>query len=335
MVTHELFTFAQRTGFLPAYSFLRRTFSGSQIAIMMYHRVSSIENNYLMSSLPTVTFERQIKYLKENFQLISLDKLSELLKGPEKLPRKAAAITFDDGYKDNFVYAYPILKKYNAPATIFLSTGYIDTDKLFWWDLSNYLVANSLSKRITLKGAGTFQLNSESEKHKTKMQIRKILKRLSEKEKCATISELSKVTGVGAPSGLGKDAILSWAEIKQMASAEITFGAHTVNHPILTNVDKEVCQYEIIQSKRDIEEKLGKPVTSFSYPDGAFNVEIRDIVKKAGFACATITNHFGLVDRGSNIFSLRRIAAFEDFNVFKGMLSGVAGDSIFLNHFVR
>ena len=286
-----------------------------------------------MSSLPTDTFERQIKFLHDNFQFISLDNLAKLLKGSEKLPRKAAVITFDDGYKDNFTYAYPILRKYHAPATIFLSTGYIDTGKLFWWDLSNYFVTNSLNKTITLKAIGTFPLNSESDKDKTKMLLRKILKGMSEEEKYAAICELSNATGVDIPNDLGKEVILSWDDIKEMANEEITFGAHTVNHPIFTNVTKEVCQYEIIQSKRDIEEKLGKPVTSFSYPNGEFNSEIRELVKKAGFECATITNPFGLVDKGSDIYSLRRIAAFQDFNVFKGMLSGIMGDFKFLNHF--
>ncbi len=316
---------AERIGFLPAYSFLRRMITGCQVAILTYHRVSSLESGFLLPPMPTDLFERQIEYLQENFQIVSLDKLSELLRASRKLPKKAVAITFDDGYKDNFVHAYPILKKYNALATFFLPTGYISTRRLFWWDLVNYCIMSSSANKIVVRGVGAFLLNSETNKVKTGIQIRKILKRMPEQEKSAAVKDLLRATGVDVPDDLGKDVILSWSEIKEMAREGMAFGAHTVNHYVLTKVPKGLCHDEIFQSKKDIEEMLGTS-TSFSYPNGACNIEIMSMVRKAGFTCAVKEHPYGLVGKRSNVFALRRIGASNDFLAFKGMLSGIIGD---------
>jgi peptidoglycan/xylan/chitin deacetylase (PgdA/CDA1 family) len=112
--------------------------------------------------------------------------------------------------------------------------------------------------------------------------------KITEKEKNQLIKELISKSGVNIPD-LGKELILSWEEVKEMSNSGITFGAHTVTHAILTKVPLAQARYEILQSKKEIEEKIGRPVSAFSYPYGGFedlNDEIINLLKESGFICA-------------------------------------------------
>jgi peptidoglycan/xylan/chitin deacetylase (PgdA/CDA1 family) len=325
MINRWLIASVDKTGFFSMYSFFRRILTGSQIVIIAYHRITSVESTS-PPSISSELFEKQISFLKKNFQLISLDSLSELLRTHERTPKKAAIITFDDGYKDVFINAYPILKKHDVSATIFLTTGYIDAPGMFWWEEVKNCIKNTSTNKISLRSIGELSLTSKLDKIRAERGIIDAMKAMTENEKTATLDELIVVSGVDSNYEIGKDMILSWADIKEMAKNGMTFGAHSVNHPILTKVPIEICRREMIQSKRDIEAILGIPVTSFAYPDGAYNKEIIAAAKESGFSCATTTNSWGLVGKRDNIFALRRIPAIEDFPVFRGLLSGIAGD---------
>lgn len=111
-----------------------------------------------------------------------------------------------------------------------------------------------------------------------------------------------------------------------MSKGGIVFGAHSVNHPILTNVSLELARDEIVESKRSLEKKLGKSVTSFSYPDGHFNVDIAKLVAGNGFTCAVSVGPGKLVNVTDNVYGLGRICPGEDYSKFKALISGLAGD---------
>jgi peptidoglycan/xylan/chitin deacetylase (PgdA/CDA1 family) len=330
MFVKKLIANAERAGFLSAYSYFRRRVTGHQIAIIMYHSVNQINKTFIIPSVTPDVFESQIQYLQSNFQLISLDKLSEMLKGSLKLPRKAVVVTLDDGYSDNFTYAYPILRKYGVPATVFVSSGYIDRFRVYWWDLVDYFVETYSANKVSLRGIGTLSLKSETDRLAAKKTIRRILKKMPEKEFNKIVNEVSLMLGKREICELSKRRMLSWAEIMEMHYGGISFGAHTVNHKTLTKTHTELCKTEIIQSKDEIEKKLKSKVTSFCFPSGKYDPKMLKIVEEAGFSCAVTTLPFGLVRKGDSAYSLRRVPAFEDFDVFKGTLSGIVGDLAFL-----
>lgn len=289
----------------------------------MYHRVSPCRDDFFPSSISPEIFEQQIRYLRSNFQIVSLEDLARSISSSTSLPKKAVAITFDDGYKDNFVYAYPILEKYCIPAIIFLITGHINSETLFWWDLISYITKYARGDELSSKNIGTYSLISKSCRLHAEKCIIKILKRLSLQKRWSIIQELLLDSGVSVVDNIGKDTVLSWSDVKEMSKGEITFGAHTVNHPILTQESMEVVRKEILQSKADIERRLSKTVNFFSYPNGYFNDEIMNAVKEAGFSCATATKPFRLIDGKDNVYCLNRIPVFSDFHLFKAMLSGI------------
>lgn len=313
-------------GILDAYALLRRWISKSHVAILTYHRVCPHKDKWSFESLSLKNFETQIKYISRNYEILSLDKLVEGIQSGKSLPKKAVVVTFDDGYKDNYLHAYPIFQKYHIPATIFLATGYINTGKLFWWDKVAYIIHHTSLKKLKLENLGSYSLQSELDKSRANSIITERLKKFPENKKNLLIEKLLDICQVEIPSDLGKKLILSWEEVKEMSNEGVAFGAHSVSHPILINIPLKQAKKEIIQSKKDIEEKLSKKVTSFSYPNGSFNANIIELVRKSGFNYAVSVHNENLISSKDNIYQLSRIFASEDFNKFKIKICGLWGD---------
>ncbi|MFH1269456.1 MAG: polysaccharide deacetylase family protein [Candidatus Omnitrophota bacterium] len=200
--------------------------------IAMYHSVNpgALPQNRL--AVTPETFERQMRFLKENnYNVLPLGSLATLIKEGRRVPHKSVSITFDDGYKDNYTYAFPILRKYNLPATMFI-------------------IVNEV----------------------------------------------------------GRADRLSWEEIRQMRdSGIITFGSHALGPEPLTNIrSEEELKRQVFDSKRILEQKLGRSVNIFSYPEGRFNDQIKQLVMAAGYGAAAATNP-GKEFPDNDIFALKRL----------------------------
>ena len=142
------------------------------------------------------------------------------------------------------------------------------------------------------------------------------------------IERLVSQAGVRLPDTLGKELILSWDDVREMSDNGVTFGAHTVTHPTLTKLPLKQAEYEIAKSKKDIEEKLNRIVTAFSYPYGClgdFDSEIKQIVQKSGFTCA-VTVIPRLITPETDLYELPRINPGGDINTLKISLSGLYPD---------
>jgi peptidoglycan/xylan/chitin deacetylase (PgdA/CDA1 family) len=148
---------------------------------------------------------------------------------------------------------------------------------------------------------------------------------LPEQRKNLAIEDLLRVAGVSIPDALAKEVILSWEEVVEMSEEGIDFGAHTLTHPILTNMPLEQAKLEIVQSKKDIETKIGRQVNFFSYPNGSLNSEIVDIVKQAGFV-AGVTADPSWITQESDVYRLGRIMMIGDSNRSAVLLCGLWGD---------
>jgi peptidoglycan/xylan/chitin deacetylase (PgdA/CDA1 family) len=321
-------TILTRLGFLGAYAFLRSKYTGSQVAIIFYHKVSARKDCWSVEALDPDIFEGQIRYLCRNYRILSLRELLASLNVGELPKKKAVAITFDDGYKDNYLHAYPILRKYHVPATIFLASGSIGGRDLFWWDKVGYAVWHAGVRQIQLAELGNYQLESDIDRRHAALAILERLKGLPDWRKNLLIRELINRAEADIPDGLGEQLILSWEEVIEMSRNGIDFGAHTVTHPILLNLPTELARWEIAQSKKDVETRIGKRVHFFAYPDGQFNAQIADMVREVGFigACAAYPSW---ISSTANPYELGRIAGCEDHgneDVFKFLLSGLWRD---------
>jgi peptidoglycan/xylan/chitin deacetylase (PgdA/CDA1 family) len=323
MVKEVSTTLLGNSGFLTFYSFLRSRFTKYHLGILAYHSVCGQYDED--KPLTPSQFEEQIRYLCHHYEIITLDTLVSLLNEGKTPPRKTVVLTFDDGYKDNYIYAYPILKKYGAPATIFLATSFVDNKRVPWqWQLK-YVIENTSKKELEIKGLGYFRLDSSYSRKQIFLDMREKLKKLTEEGKDRILEDILVLCGVKLPTSWG-EMFLSWEEIKEMSQGGIDFGSHTVNHIILTNVPLKIAEREITQSKREIEEKIGKEVRHFAYPNGNYNDEIIKLVKRAGYLSAVTFGPSRLVTVPINLYTLDRITMGSDFQRANLYISGLYPD---------
>ena len=316
--------------FLDCYAFIRRQVANSQVAVLLYHSIHSDGDTWSAGAdaLSPQEFERQIAYFCRNYEILSLDAIAQYVHQQKTLPKKAVAITFDDGYRDNYYNAYPILKKYGVPATIFLTVGHIERDNLFWWDKISYAIHHAQVTQLDIKELGSYSLHSNADKAMATSSVVKRLKQIPEAEKNSIVESIMALCLTEIPDGLAKRLILSWDQVKEMSNTGISFGAHTINHPNLTRVPLEQARQEILESKKILEERLGQKIRSFSYPNGKtgdYNETVVKRVERAGFECA-VTNIPQLVSLTVSPYQIGRIAELNDLSRLKVMLSGLWGD---------
>ncbi len=286
--------------------------------ILMYHRVFDPKeplDYYVQPGMYVTkeTFELHMEYLKNNFKVIALDKLIDKIKNNEKLTGYCS-ITFDDGWVDNYKNAFPILKKYDLPATIFLATGFIGTNKWFWPEEISFYLRKIID--------GDIELNSLPSALKDIIQNQK----LSEFEDINTVIEKFKLISPAKrhsviecmnlcfPVKDKKRLLMDWAEVKEMHnSGLISFGAHTVNHEILTQLETEEIEDEILLSKKHIEKELGDRVNLFAYPNGNSNKKVVEVLLKNSFKGSVVTQK-GYVESKTNTMEIPRIGIHDDMS---------------------
>lgn len=298
-----------------------------RFTILMYHRLHAEHGGpeyiYQGNVGPTVkVFERQMRYLKTHYNVIAFDRLIDCLKEGEPIPPNSVIITFDDGYKDIYTLAFPILKSYGLPATVFLATGHIGTNDLLWYDRIAYIVHHTRKNCITVDGLNLPLMNPQDKLVATERLVQ-LLSSVSGKMEWPLTAELQDAFNVGFDN-CAINFGLSWDEVREMALHDITFGSHTVNHPFLTRVSRETAHAEIMDSKRTIEREIQRPVRVFAYPHGDFNEETLSIVETCGLEAAC-TCSYGSNNSGANLLALRRrgIDSSDTIPIFKANLAAI------------
>ena len=284
--------------------------------IFMYHSVGNAdfipkEANF---TLKPNKFEAQIRYLTKRFKILPLADLVKNIENGNGQSGRYAAVTFDDGYKDNFRIAWPILSRYGVPATIFLTTKYIDEgdwidlNKLYFrlWQTKTKEISFSLGEPAEIV---SYPLHTKRQRETAVLKIRSTLKSLSHKERRELLTEITKSLGNSGSPPSGCLDMLSWEEVREMRHKGITFGAHGVTHAILSKLSSQEVRQEIRESKQRIETMAGQPVDFFAYPNGHwedFNDAIIEMLKEEGYrgACTTVA---GSVKGASDPYQLRRI----------------------------
>ena len=283
---------------------ISRPFYSGIGSILMFHRVCPsderirIQGNSGMEVTPQY-LESLIKYLlKLNYKIISLDSVYECLKKGHE-GSKFIAFTFDDGYYDNFLYAFPILKKYNIPFTIYVATNYPDGLLTPWWyPLEELILKNHF---LEFKEDGQFQkffCKRLPDKEIAFQNIRALLMGGPYADLLSRVKSFFDSFNIDLYEAT-KGYMLSWEQIKELNRDEIvTFGAHTVNHLALNRLSEKNASEEILNSKQRLESELQNKVDHFSYPFGSseeVNEREFSIAKQCGFKTSTTT-------RWGNIF---------------------------------
>jgi peptidoglycan/xylan/chitin deacetylase (PgdA/CDA1 family) len=243
---------------------LVRRLHGRGARILLYHRFPGSHRSQT---------EQQIAHLRRYYRPCSMTQLGRLLQDRIEPERWTAVVTADDGYRDFYETAYPILRKYRIPAVLFLATGYVDRECWLWVDRVLYCVQNSRRREIELAVAGGAPLRVAGGPQQAQAAaglLKAHLKRLDLDSREAKLAELEEAAQVKPPQKAPPEfEPCSWDQIREMARGGIEIGAHTVTHPILSRIgDPARLRFEVLESKKRIEQELQLPVRHFAYPNG-------------------------------------------------------------------
>lgn len=285
---------------------------GGKGHILMLHRILPKENrsrihNHLSLEITPNHLEEIIKFvIKKKYHIISINEVVEYIKGD----RKFVVFTFDDGYKDNLQYAYPIFKKYNCPFTIYICNDFPNKKAFLWWYLLEELLV-SKSSFVYIKDGLMVNIKLDTLLKKERI-FRQIKKDVNSGR--LTLESLKKLIGqykIDWQSHIN-EFTLTWENIVELGNDNlVTIGAHTVTHRALKILSEEESYQEMLKSKQEIEDKISKEVKHFCYPFGSKKeVSDRDmeLAKKVGFETA-ITTQLGNVfkDHENQLLSLPTI----------------------------
>lgn len=274
-------------------------FSRSQQAaftMMTYHRLMAEPDPFYPDALPVSAFETQMRFFSRFCRVMPLGEIVSRLETGKPLPRRCVTLTFDDGFLDTYTLAFPLLRQYRLPATVYVTTQALDGTTL-WPDRLRHAMRTTRATRMTLKsGAGrpvTRDVSTLAARLRALAFLERRLTRVPDQERLATVASVIKQALGCTPQDVRVPGLMmTWDHAREMAASHITIGAHTVSHAVLTKVSRAQAAKEIGLSKKMLEARLQRPVEHFAYPHGApwcVSRSVRDEVAKAGFRSACTT----------------------------------------------
>jgi peptidoglycan/xylan/chitin deacetylase (PgdA/CDA1 family) len=298
------------------------------LSVFAYHRVlDGVESDHFDSdpelvSASVSSFRQQMEFIARNFTPISCSDLERYIYSGNSLPTASAIITFDDGFEDNYLNAFPILRALSLPATFFVTTQCVDRGEPFWFETIARAVITT-SKPLNVLGLPALPRDADVQSRREYLAA--TLRLLITLEDGARRKQVDAIIG---GSAIDRDATahrpMTWQQIREMSAAGMEFGSHTVTHPVLTKLCDAELERELVESKARIEAELRVPVTSLAYPVGgaeAHDARVRLFALRAGYRTGMCYEP-GVNDSTElGSFSLRRIPVerYIDADLFRAM----------------
>lgn len=291
-------------------NFVSPSGNSGRLSILIFHRVMPSIDPLFPEEPDAARFDQMMSWIKSWFNVIPLDQAVARLK-TGSLPARAAAITFDDGYADNRTIAMPILQEHGLSATFFIATGFLDGGRM-WNDtvIESIRAASQPILDLTKLGLGSYRNGCIAEKRQAIESIINQIKYLPLEERVALTEQIALELGVAPP----KDLMMTSAQVREMRSAGMQIGAHTISHPILSRTPLSVVEREIGASKQTLEALLNETVSLFAYPNGKpgqdYTPEHCRIVEELGFDAA-VSTAWGVSGKSSDPYQLSRFTPWD------------------------
>lgn len=282
-----------------------------KILVLLYHEIRRPGNRFEAAVSPE-NFEKQVCFVRKHFEIVSVSRMLEVM-SERKIPEKPlAVITFDDGYRDNLTAAYPVLRKYSAPAIIFIAAESVGNGGAMWTAAVESIFRNSRASAVkldSLPSRRVFQWkDGGDERLKACHEIKTEMKRVPDAVRHAILNELREKMGAEGRSEAGKfPGMLSWEEVRELSKDPLMeIGSHSLTHRMLAKLPPEEAEHELNGSRKRIEEETGEKVLYVSYPGNSYNDQVQRCAQKAGYRAAFV------VDRSLNgpledLFGLKRV----------------------------
>ncbi len=280
---------------------------GPRLIILTYHRAGGGD------------LRHHLLYLRRHYRMLHLEEALEELYTPlqdgkyRRDQRTLLVLTFDDGYRDNYMHAFALAQQLRVPITLFLIPGYIESGEYFWWLVGDHLVHHARVDEVTI-GGRIYRLRQPNERNLLAQAIythARDSRSVAERE--AFLATVRQALAVPSSAPL-EEAMrpLTWAQVREMEkSGWVSFGAHSMHHPILANLSDPAEVYrEVAECRTVLEQRLGHPLRTFAYPVGGPE-DIGDhglsSVRDAGYEWA-VTTTYGINNSQSDPHQLRRVA---------------------------
>ena len=316
---------------------LWRFLNRDKILIVIYHGFSNqhtlkgLEDGQGMH-LDQNIFRQQLQHLRSHFNVIPLDQVVAHYQEGTPLPPSPAVITIDDGYKSTYTLAYPVLKEFNLPAAVFVTTDFVGKKEPLWVDRVEYALNTTGNTGMMLRvhcATMNLDLSSIEGRLTSARRVTRTLKSIPQESVREAVEQLEREAGTDLASLNGSlpeiYAPLTWAEVREMArSGMVSIGSHGKTHIILGRCAPETSSGELAVSKRVIEQEIGIDCDLFCYPNGAegdFNTGTYQQLVDLGYVCG-LTTIPGLNHRDADLMELKRLSAPEDMGEFMVAMSG-------------
>ena len=317
---------------------------GTRIVMVGYHRVVEDFTGEVQRSIPGTlvsreTFRRQLEEAhRAGYELASLPDALDVLGGRRRTRRDLFVVTFDDGYRDVYDNAFPVLKALGVPAALYVASGYVGTDRHFAHDRLFHLLRLAVERRHRpiydgLPAETPLLLEPVLRGARPSEALDGFISRVPTAVLEATITGLARQLGESPDIAHPGCAVMGWDEVRRMAAAGVTLGAHTVNHAVLTLETPEQAGEELAQSRAEIERQVGGPVLDFAYCNGWYSDALVALLVRHGYRSAITTED--RVNRvGGDPFALKRKVLWEDFSrgpsgAYSAALTGCTVDDTF------
>jgi peptidoglycan/xylan/chitin deacetylase (PgdA/CDA1 family) len=244
-----------------------------------------------------------MRYVARAFDPISASELLAALSGEYALPSRALLVTFDDGYRDFVDAALPILRRYQIPATLFVTTGFVDEQtRPYWWDELWQMVSRTARSEVVLPG---LTLRLESNRAAACRNLTEWLKQLTPARRNTILAGLPEQLGVD-PQRRGD--VLGWSELRELSREGFVIAPHSRTHELLDQLDEPAIEVELAGSRDDIARELGICPAIFAYPNGNFDDRVMQVLARSGFQAAFTTIRGSNIWPSSHSLALRRDA---------------------------
>ena len=269
-IMKHLKALALRLLLVPGAEALFAPFARGRAVVFMLHRFRSPEHPFDGYD-PTVV-RRALSHLRrERYRILSIEELLRCA-SEERVPDRAVAFTIDDGYFDHATVAAPLFAEFDCPVTTFVTTGFLDGQLWFWWDRIEYVFARTKrqSLRVALADMSLeYQWTTPAERIRAQLQFTEACKRVRDEDKHAAIRLLAEVADVQLPERAPREyAPMTWDELRTCERSGMTFGPHTVTHPVLSRVSDQQSRWELEESWRRLRQESTAPSPVFCYPNG-------------------------------------------------------------------
>lgn len=273
------------------------------LQILTFHRVLPEGEDYFIPpmAISAKTFSKLIRWLARLIKIVDLDDTAKSIRAG-RFQGRATAITFDDGYRDNYDIAADILKKAGIPATFFIPVYPIDKGGLYWWDHLYHTSQRDISEFSKwLKSIGHEHIITQQCAKPFCRSVMQYLNRLSNTERQSFLESMTEKFGTYD----GERLLMTWDEIRGLRQEGFSIGSHSLSHIPLTDLTPDHAETEIRDSKIALSEKLNAEISGFCYPRGACNADLTMMAEKAGYAYA-VTSVFGANHSGCDLYRLFR-----------------------------